>query len=212
MKTPTPNSSETSKTNWTNFAIDCALMHQKNASRVPAAAAGMASGKKTLPEFEILDSTGKKKKMSKEEIIEQLQSSEKLLANLNESWEEKLKKTEEIHLEREKSLKELGITIEKNDMGVYTPKTIPFIVNLNEDPLMSECLMYQIKPGLTRLGRQESDVQADIRLSGSNIQDDHCTFENKNGTVTLHPGTDSLTMVNGMRITAPRQLKSGYRP
>ncbi|EPB85371.1 kinesin family member 1/13/14 [Mucor circinelloides 1006PhL] len=182
-----------------------------SASRVPAAAAGMASGKKTLPEFEILDSTGKKKKMSKEEIIEQLQSSEKLLANLNESWEEKLKKTEEIHLEREKSLKELGITIEKNDMGVYTPKTIPFIVNLNEDPLMSECLMYQIKPGLTRLGRQESDVQADIRLSGSNIQDDHCTFENKNGTVTLHPGTDSLTMVNGMRITAPRQLKSGYR-
>ncbi|GAN07760.1 kinesin-like protein [Mucor ambiguus] len=183
-----------------------------SASRLPASAAAAAnSGKKTLSEFEIMDSTGKKKKMSKEEIIEQLQSSEKLLANLNESWEEKLKKTEEIHLEREKSLKELGITIEKNDMGVYTPKTIPFIVNLNEDPLMSECLMYQIKPGLTRLGRQESDVQADIRLSGSNIQDDHCTFENKNGTVTLHPGTDSLTMVNGMRITAPRQLKSGYR-
>ncbi|KAF1796402.1 hypothetical protein V8B55DRAFT_1029637 [Mucor lusitanicus] len=182
-----------------------------SASRLPASAAAASAGKKTLSEFEIMDSTGKKKKMSKEEIIEQLQSSEKLLANLNESWEEKLKKTEEIHLEREKSLKELGITIEKNDMGVYTPKTIPFIVNLNEDPLMSECLMYQIKPGLTRLGRQESDVQADIRLSGSNIQDDHCTFENKNGTVTLHPGTDSLTMVNGMRITAPRQLKSGYR-
>ncbi|KAI8080303.1 uncharacterized protein B0P05DRAFT_596612 [Gilbertella persicaria] len=167
--------------------------------------------KKTLAEFEITDSTGKKKKMSKEEIVEQLQSSEKLLANLNESWEEKLKKTEMIHQEREKSLKELGITIEKNDMGVYTPKTIPFIVNLNEDPLMSECLMYQIKPGMTRLGRQDSDVPADIRLSGSNIQDDHCTFENKNGVVTLHPGADSLTMVNGMRITEPRQLKSGYR-
>ncbi|RCI03923.1 kinesin-like protein Klp8, partial [Rhizopus stolonifer] len=165
----------------------------------------------TNPKFEITDSTGKKKKMSKEEIVEQLQSSEKLLANLNESWEEKLKKTEMIHQEREKSLKELGITIEKNDMGVYTPKTIPFIVNLNEDPLMSECLMYQIKPGMTRLGRQDSDVPADIRLSGSNIQDDHCTFENKNGVVTLHPGADSLTMVNGMRITEPRQLKSGYR-
>lgn len=179
-------------------------------SRSKAAAAAAGGGKK--PEFEILDSaTGKKKKMSKEEIIEQLQSSEKLLANLNESWEEKLKKTEEIHLEREKSLKELGITIEKNDMGVYTPKTIPFIVNLNEDPLMSECLMYQIKPGFTRLGRQESEVQADIRLSGSNIQEEHCMFENKNGAVTLHPGTDSLTMVNGMRITQPKILKSGYR-
>ncbi|KAI8981440.1 kinesin protein-domain-containing protein [Pilobolus umbonatus] len=167
--------------------------------------------KPSISEIEITDRSGKRKKMTKEEIIEELQTSEKLLANLNESWEEKLKKTEAIHLDREKSLKELGITIEKNDMGIYTPKTIPFIVNLNEDPLMSECLMYQIKPGFTRVGRQESDVPADIRLSGSNIQDDHCTFENKNGIVTLHPGPDSLTMVNGMRITAARQLKTGYR-
>jgi kinesin family protein 1 len=182
-----------------------------SASRAPVTKGGAADVTSKPPEFEVMDSTGKKKKMSKQEIIEQLQSSEKLLANLNESWEEKLKKTEEIHLEREKSLKELGITIEKNDMGVYTPKTIPFIVNLNEDPLMSECLMYQIKPGMTRLGRQDSDVQADIRLSGSNIQDDHCTFENKNGIVSLHPGTDSLTMVNGKRITEPKQLKNGYR-
>lgn len=177
-----------------------------------ASAASAASQKKPLSEIEIMDSaTGKKKKMSKEEIIEQLQSSEKLLANLNESWEEKLKKTEEIHYEREKALKELGITIEKNDMGVYTPKTIPYIINLNEDPLMSECLMYQIKPGFTRLGRQESEVQADIRLSGPNIQEEHCSFESKNGVVTLHPGTDSLTMVNGVRITKPKQLKSGSR-
>lgn len=182
------------------------------ASRAGAVIKGGATGMTSkLAEFEIVDNTGKKKKMSKDEIIEQLQSSEKLLATLNESWESKLKKTEEIHFEREKSLKELGITIEKNDMGVYTPKTIPFIVNLNEDPLMSECLMYQIKPGMTRLGRQDSDVQADIRLSGSNIQDDHCTFENNSGVVTLHPGSDSLTMVNGNRITKPQQLKSGYR-
>ncbi|RCH85478.1 kinesin-like protein Klp8 [Rhizopus azygosporus] len=137
--------------------------------------------------------------------------SEKLLAHLNETWEERLKKTEQIHLEREKALKELGITIEKNETGVYAPKTIPFIVNLNEDPLMSECLMYQIKPGITKLGRMDSDVHADIRLSGPNIQDDHCTFENNNGVVTLNPGVDSLIMVNGQRITKPRQLKNGYR-
>ncbi|EIE78438.1 hypothetical protein G6F46_008278 [Rhizopus delemar] len=170
-----------------------------------------AAPKQSISEIEIKDSSGKVKKMTKEEIIEQLQSSEKLLANLNESWEEKLKKTEQIHLEREKTLKELGITIEKNETGVYAPKTIPFIVNLNEDPLMSECLMYQIKPGMTKLGRMHSDVFADIRLSGPNIQDEHCTFENNNGVVTLHPGVDSLILVNGMRITEPKQLKSGYR-
>lgn len=162
-------------------------------------------------EFEITDSNGMTRKMNRQEIIEQLQSSEKLLANLNETWEEKLKKTEEIQRERERALEELGIAVHKNNVGVYAPKKMPHLVNLNEDPLMSECLMYQIKPGTTRVGRQESSIQADIRLSGSNILDEHCWFENNNGTVTIHPKADSVTMVNGMRITEPRRLRSGYR-
>jgi kinesin family protein 1 len=166
---------------------------------------------KTPQEFEITDSQGNKKKMSKHQIIDQLQSSEKLLANLNETWEEKLKKTEEIQVEREKALAELGIAVHKNNVGVYAPKKMPHLVNLNEDPLMSECLMYQLKHGVTLVGRSESQVQADIRLSGSNIQEDHCSFENNNGTVTLHPGTDSLTMVNGRRLESSQRLRSGYR-
>ncbi|KAI8364639.1 uncharacterized protein BYT42DRAFT_505980 [Radiomyces spectabilis] len=162
-------------------------------------------------EIEFVDTQGRKKKMSKQEIVEQLQSSEKLLANLNETWEEKLKRTEEIQIERERTLEELGIAVHKNNVGVYAPKKVPHLVNLNEDPLMSECLMYQIKAGITRVGRQESGVQADIRLSGSNIQEEHCWFEHVNGAVTLHPGQDSLTMVNGIRISEPRRLKSGFR-
>ncbi|KAI8090253.1 uncharacterized protein B0P05DRAFT_464203 [Gilbertella persicaria] len=159
------------------------------------------------------DSKGNKKKMTKQEVVDQLQSSEKLLANLRETWEEKLKRTEEIHLEREKTLKDLGIAMDKKTMGIYMPKTIPFIVNLNEDPLMSECLMYQIKTGKTRVGRQEGQSQCEIRLSGANIYDEHCWFEHgPDNTVTIHPNhKDALTMVNGIRITEPRQLKNGYR-
>lgn len=37
---------------------------------------------------------------SGEDVIEQLQESEKLIAELNETWEEKLKKTEAIRLQR----------------------------------------------------------------------------------------------------------------
>ncbi|KAL7333117.1 hypothetical protein PS15p_202062 [Mucor circinelloides] len=161
----------------------------------------------------IEDSQGNKKKMTKQEIVDQLQSSEKLLANLNETWEEKLKRTQEIHSDREKALKDLGITIDKTNMGIYMPKTIPFIVNLNEDPLMSECLMYQIKSGKTRVGRLESKADCEIRLSGANIQDEHCWFEaGPDNSVTLHPNhKDAMTMVNGIRISEPRLLKNGYR-
>lgn len=162
-------------------------------------------------EIEFADSNGNVRKMTKQEIVEQFQTSEKLLANLNETWEDKLKKTEQIQTEREKALEELGITVHKNNVGVYAPKKTPHLVNLNEDPLMSECLVYQLKPGVTRVGKENSDTPAEIRLSGTNIKDEHCRFENENGVVTLYPNEGSLVIVNGMRISEPRRLKSGYR-
>ncbi|KAK9762739.1 hypothetical protein K7432_011241 [Basidiobolus ranarum] len=144
-------------------------------------------------------------------IRDQLQASEKLMAELNESWEDKLKKTQHIQTEREKVLEELGISIEKNQVGVYSPKRVPHLVNLNEDPLMSECLIYNLKPGITKVGRMDSEVPADIRLSGSNILEEHCYFENNSGMVTLNPGDGSTTMVNGQRVNSPKRLRSGFR-
>ncbi|CAJ0766044.1 1140_t:CDS:2 [Entrophospora sp. SA101] len=159
----------------------------------------------------LTDKDGNKIKKNKEELLDQILASEKLMTEVNETWQEKMRKTEEIQREREKTLEELGIMVEKNAVGVHPPKKIPHLVNLNEDPLMSECLVYQIKNGITRVGKSEAEAPADIRLSGENIMDEHCYFENKDGAVTLHPCTDSLTMVNGMRITAPEKLNSGFR-
>ncbi|KAL1920952.1 uncharacterized protein VTP21DRAFT_11587 [Calcarisporiella thermophila] len=159
----------------------------------------------------ITDIHGNVKTMSKEEIQDQLQASEKLLKDINETWEDKLRKTQEIQAERERTLEELGIMVERNHVGVHTPKKVPHLVNLNEDPLMSECLIYQIKPGITRVGRMDSDVPAEIRLSGDNILSQHCHFENNNGVVTLHPAENSMTMVNGQRISKSRRIRSGFR-
>ncbi|CAG8479515.1 23380_t:CDS:2 [Gigaspora margarita] len=136
---------------------------------------------------------------------------EKLMKEACETWQEKLRRTEEIQLIREKTLEELGILIEKNAVGVHPPKKVPHLVNLNEDPLMSECLVYQIKPGETRVGRLDSDIPSDIRLSGEKIMDNHCHFENEKGVVTLHPSQESTTMVNGQRISKPKKLRSGFR-
>ena len=59
----------------------------------------------------------------------------------------------------------------------------PHLVNLNEDPLMSECLVYYIKEGQTRLGRpNNASVTQDIQLSGPLILSEHCVFNNHDGT------------------------------
>ncbi|CAB4402777.1 unnamed protein product [Rhizophagus irregularis] len=157
------------------------------------------------------DKSGNTIKKTKEELIDQTQASEKLMEEVNESWAEKARKTEEIQKEREKMLEELGIMVEKNVVGIHPPKKVPYLVNLNEDPLLSECLIYQIKPGKTRVGRIESDIPLNIRLKGDNILDEHCWFENIDGVVTLHPHENDATMVNGMYINKAKKLKSGFR-
>lgn len=67
---------------------------------------------------------GTMKSVTKAELQEQLESSEKLMQGLNETWEEKLAKTQEVHREREKALEELGITVDKNMVGVHAPKRV----------------------------------------------------------------------------------------
>ncbi|XP_069382377.1 kinesin-like protein KIF1B isoform X25 [Paralichthys olivaceus] len=192
-----------------------------------------------------------------EEAIERLKESEKIIAELNETWEEKLRKTEAIRMEREALLAEMGVAIREDggtlgvfspkklshetpfdeqfdcfptkklfvekpcDLyadfnGVFSPKKTPHLVNLNEDPLMSECLLYYIKDGITRVGQADAERRQDIVLSGAHIREEHCIFRserNANGDVIvmLVPCEGSETYVNGKRVEDAIQLRSGNR-
>ncbi|XP_028438746.1 kinesin-like protein KIF1B isoform X1 [Perca flavescens] len=153
-----------------------------------------------------------------EEAIERLKESEKIIAELNETWEEKLRKTEAIRMEREALLAEMGVAIREDGgtLGVFSPKKTPHLVNLNEDPLMSECLLYYIKDGITRVGQADAERRQDIVLSGAHIKEEHCIFRserNANGNVIvmLVPCEGSETYVNGKRVEDSIQLRSGNR-
>ncbi|KAJ2724132.1 hypothetical protein GGI07_002167 [Coemansia sp. Benny D115] len=159
------------------------------------------------------------KRLAQEEtsrdLEDRLLANQKLVAELNTSWEEKLRRTQEIQAERERALAALGIQVDTNragrGVGLHAPKDIPHLVNLSEDPLMSECLVYNLKPGRTLVGSSED---ADIRLGGS-VSPEHCTFEYNDsegdGTIWVHPRPDCLVMVNGLAIDQPKELRSGYR-
>ncbi|CAG9564965.1 unnamed protein product [Danaus chrysippus] len=147
-----------------------------------------------------------------EEAVDQLQASEKLIAELNETWEEKLKRTEQIRVQREAVFAEMGLAVKEGvTVGVYSPKKTPHLVNLNEDPNLSECLLYYIKDGVTRLGTAEANVPQDIQLSGSHILSEHCIFENTDGVICLIPHAGALVYVNGREVTEPIILKTGSR-
>ncbi|XP_073810214.1 kinesin-like protein KIF1A isoform X15 [Danio rerio] len=152
-----------------------------------------------------------------EEAIERLKETEKIIAELNETWEEKLRRTEAIRMDREALLAEMGVAMREDGgtLGVFSPKKTPHLVNLNEDPLMSECLLYYIKDGITRVGREDASSRQDIVLSGHFIKEEHCTFTSTTGpmgeAVILEPCEGAETYVNGKRVTEPTVLKSGNR-
>ncbi|XP_072263888.1 kinesin-like protein KIF1A isoform X1 [Pyxicephalus adspersus] len=153
-----------------------------------------------------------------EEAIERLKETEKIIAELNETWEEKLRRTEAIRMDREALLAEMGVAMREDGgtLGVFSPKKTPHLVNLNEDPLMSECLLYYIKDGITRVGREDIERRQDIVLSGHFIRDEHCVFRSHSMpcgsvVVTLEPCDGADTYVNGKKVTEPIILRSGNR-
>jgi kinesin family protein 1 len=67
---------------------------------------------------------GTLKTVTKAELQEQMETSEKLMESLEATYEEKLQRTQEIHREREQALEDLGISVDKGSVGVHTPKKV----------------------------------------------------------------------------------------
>ncbi|GMT14789.1 hypothetical protein PFISCL1PPCAC_6086, partial [Pristionchus fissidentatus] len=146
------------------------------------------------------------------QLIDELNAAEKLMKQMNETWEDKLRRTEDLRRKREEELREMGLATSEhgNALGVFSPR-LPHLVNLNEDPLMSECLLYYINEGHTIVGRMDAEDRPDIILSGDAILPIHCIFKHEDGAVSIEPIQGALIYVNGQQITTSKTLHTGNR-
>lgn len=147
----------------------------------------------------IIAPDGSTQYISKQEIADRMEQNSKLMQEMNLTWEQKLATTKRVQLEREQALADLGIQIDNlNPIGLTTPRKIPHLINLSEDPLLDELLIYTLKPGITRCGNLASS--AEIKLSAPSVLKDHCVFRNVDGIVTIESLPEAVVVVNGQRI------------
>lgn len=156
----------------------------------------------------IHDSAGNEISLSKAEIAERIEQSTKLVAELNLSWEQKLAQRDAAERERENLLAELGVQVDARGVSISTPRKTPYLVNLSEDPQLSECLIYNLRDGLTRCGTT-GDAECEIKLGIT--PDVACTFTNNAQAVFVEPAAGASIMVNGHLISSATPLYNGFR-
>uniref|UniRef100_A0A3B3RKK1 Kinesin-like protein KIF14 n=1 Tax=Paramormyrops kingsleyae TaxID=1676925 RepID=A0A3B3RKK1_9TELE len=134
----------------------------------------------------------------------QLMQQEKDMVEAHRTWNEKLEQAEKRKREETKELQKAGITFKVDNQ-------LPNLVNLNEDPQLSEMLLYMIKEGQTKVGKRKAESAHDIQLTGALIADQHCVISSVSGTVSIMPIKDAKTFVNGDLISQTTILHHGDR-
>ena len=138
----------------------------------------------------------------RKQLEEQMQENQRIMENMSKSWEQKLQ--------------EAMAAREANGEGALSAQSaaglsLPRILNLHEDPMLSECVMYVFKAGETKIGRKSPEGGNDVELNGLNMKKNHAVLTNQDGEVTLTPLEASKTFVNGDLITSATVLKEGDR-
>ncbi|XP_016067109.1 PREDICTED: kinesin-like protein KIF14 [Miniopterus natalensis] len=133
-----------------------------------------------------------------------LHQQERDMAEMQRVWKEKFEQAEKRKHHEIKELQKAGIAFQVDNR-------LPNLVNLSEDPQLSETLLYVIKEGSTAVGRRSPASSPDIQLSGVLVADHHCTIRNVDGTVSIVPVGEAKTYVNGRQVSEPTALHHGDR-
>lgn len=126
------------------------------------------------------------------------------MAEAHRTWKEKLEEAERRKREETKELQRSGVTFKVDNR-------LPNLVNLNEDPQLSEMLLYMIKEGETKVGKLKSESAHDIQLSGALIADEHCVISSVKGTISIKPMPNAKTYLNGHIVSEVTVLHHGDR-
>jgi len=148
--------------------------------------AGGGGGKAMSPE----ELATMRKKME-DDIRAQMEENMNKMAS-NQDWDQKLKDSR-------------SEVIETN-VAAQKSSTIPHIINLNEDSMLSGVIRHFVEKATMSIGAKK-DSNPDVALSGLSIQKDHAIISISGSDVTIKPGASGAkTKVNGVALMGERPL------
>mmetsp|Transcript_47391 Transcript_47391/g.122601 ORF Transcript_47391/g.122601 Transcript_47391/m.122601 type:complete len:1100 (-) Transcript_47391:1232-4531(-) len=140
----------------------------------------------------------------KVEYERQQEENKRMMEELEKSWQQKLEDAKKLQEQQEK---ESG-HVSEEDRDRY-----PHIINMNEDPLISNRIVHILKEKEVVVGRE-----GDIKLKGLGIEKRHCILQNDGGKITVAPLPKesnaeemAAVYVNGKPIKENTKLELGDR-
>nr|XP_019926806.2 kinesin-like protein KIF28P isoform X14 [Crassostrea gigas] len=139
----------------------------------------------------------KMRKQMEEDIRAQLMANQAMIAENAQSWDDKLA---EARTETEK------IDVGGADNSRKSKEA--YLINLNEDPMLSGVICHFLNSGETSVGRKDASPVPNICLSGLSIQKQHAVIFNKKGVIEIESvsGSGSKTKINGIPLTGRKAL------
>ncbi|XP_048842785.1 kinesin-like protein KIF16B isoform X2 [Brienomyrus brachyistius] len=133
---------------------------------------------------------------------ERLHENEARVLELTKEWTNKWNETQNI-------LRDETLALRKEGIGVVLDSELPHLIGIDDDLLSTGIILYHLKEGRTSVGHEDSETEQDIVLRGTDLESEHCVFENLNDTVSLIPLGGAQCAVNGAKVVEPTQLRQG---
>jgi len=113
--------------------------------------------------------------------VEQIDQLESVCENFREQLGQEKERSKLMADQRAEYLQQLGLSVGKEGVSVSVggaDSTVPYLVNLSEDPYLQGCLMYFIMTDQedVSVGSEETNV---IQFTGLGIERRHCTIRNE---------------------------------
>eukprot|EP00047_Mylnosiga_fluctuans_P022630 m.123590 g.123590 ORF g.123590 m.123590 type:complete len:755 (-) comp9331_c1_seq1:130-2394(-) len=130
---------------------------------------------------------------------DKLRSTQKLMATMSETYEEKVARSEAFKRDQHALLQSMGVALASDGgaRGLLSPQDQPHLRNLSDFPAPSELLVYFLAGGQTSIGTGPS---ATIQLVGGGVAEHHCDIQADGGQWSITSHGTAVTRVNGAPV------------